>query len=253
MNAVFLYHAGLAGIKFGIVDKCSLPSFEEIPLELRHLIEDLMFNRNPDATDKLLEYAESSGNSKAGTAAEKIFLPRLEKRFAELKQKLSVKRQTFESRGMARAPFAAKVVLASMDSIVHDIDRDILHELLSCYDIPVVDLGCGCPCEKIIETVICEQPDMVYLSAQFTAGIFEMVRVVREFKRQDIETALIVGGDAVSDVLTAVRIAPETQVPVVYVSDVRKTVKVAEAYMDGSKRPAFLAALKAHQDKLRLS
>ena len=255
MHSVFLYHATHAGMVFGIGDLQSVPPYADVPSELRHLIEDLLFNRSAGATDALLEYAEASSRNKGkdGSDGGKIFMPRLEKRFVELKKNLSAKRQALESGDRPRPPFQAKILLVSMDSVIHDIDRDILSELLSCYGFPVVDMGCGCSCEKIMETMLFEQPDIVYLSAQFRSGLSEMRRVVREFKRQEIGIPLMVGGDAVSDALVSVRVASEALGPVIYVSDVRKTVKVVEAYMDDSKRPAFLAALKAHQDRLRLS
>ena len=221
---------------------------------MRWFREYIYFSRDyTDIPVQLLEYAEASCRASNGSDGKKVFLPRLEKRFAELKQNLSAKRQALEAEGKAGPVGSAKIALASMDSEVHDIDRDILAELLSCYGFPVTDLGCGCPCEKILETVICEQPDMVYLSAQFATGLSEMVRIAREFKRREIGTVLVIGGGAASDTFTAVRIAPEALGPVVYVSDVRKVVKVIGALADDTKRPAFLAALKSHQDKLRRS
>lgn len=250
MNSVFLNHAAMAGLDFGIDEDCPMPAYEEIPLELRHLIEDLLFNRNPEATDALLEYAESSVKKRAGSAGAKIFMPRLEKRFAELKRNLAAKRESLGAETRVNPPFASKFVLASMDSLVHDIDRDILDELLMNYGFSVVDLQQGCNCEKILETLVCEQPDIVYLSAQFTSGLLEMMHVVREFKKQEIEIPLLLGGSAVSDGLVAARIVPEALGPVVYVSDVRKVVKVAEALVDETKRPAFLEALTAHQRKV---
>lgn len=250
MNSVFLNHATIAGMDFGIVEDGAMLAYEEIPLELRHLIEDLLFNRSPEATDALLEYAESSVKKRAGSAGAKIFMPRLEKRFAELKRNLAAKRESLGTEARVNPPFASKFVLASMDSLVHDIDRDILDELLLNYGFPVVDLQQGCNCEKILETLVCEQPDIVYLSAQFTSGLLEMMHVVREFKKQEIGIPLLLGGSAVSDGLVAARIAPEALGPVVYVSDVRKVVKVAEALVDEAKRPAFLEALKAHQKKV---
>lgn len=250
MNSVFLNHATIAGMDFGIVEDGAMLAYEEIPLELRHLIEDLLFNRSPEATDALLEYAESSVKKRAGSAGAKIFMPRLEKRFAELKRNLAAKRESLGGEARVNPPFGSKFVLASMDSLVHDIDRDILDELLLNYGFPVVDLQQGCNCEKILETLVCEQPDIVYLSAQFTSGLLEMMHVVREFKKQEIGIPLLLGGSAVSDGLVAARIAPEALGPVVYVSDVRKVVKVAEALVDEAKRPAFLEALKAHQKKV---
>lgn len=250
MNSVFLNHATMAGVDFGIVEDGAMLAYEDIPLELRHLIEDLLFNRSPEATDALLEYAESSVKKRAGSAGAKIFMPRLEKRFAELKRNLAAKRESLGADARVNPPFGSKFVLASMDSLVHDIDRDILDELLLNYGFPVVDLQQGSSCEKILETLVCEQPDIVYLSAQFTSGLLEMMHVVREFKKQEIGIPLLLGGSAVSDGLVAARIAPEALGPVVYVSDVRKVVKVAEALVDETKRPAFLEALKAHQKKV---
>jgi 5-methyltetrahydrofolate--homocysteine methyltransferase len=59
MHSCFLYHATKAGMDFGIVNAGSLPIYDDIPVIERNLIEDLIFNRNADATDHLLEYAQS--------------------------------------------------------------------------------------------------------------------------------------------------------------------------------------------------
>jgi len=59
MHSCFLYHAAKAGMDFGIVNAGTLPIYDDIPAIERGLIEDLIFNRSPDATDRLLEYAES--------------------------------------------------------------------------------------------------------------------------------------------------------------------------------------------------
>ena len=55
MHSCFLYHAAKAGMDFGIVNAGVLPVYEEIPLEERTLIEDLIFNRFVNATDKELD------------------------------------------------------------------------------------------------------------------------------------------------------------------------------------------------------
>lgn len=57
IHSVFLYHAIKAGLDMGIVNAGQLPIYEEIPLQLRNLIEDLILNRKEDATEKLLEYS----------------------------------------------------------------------------------------------------------------------------------------------------------------------------------------------------
>ncbi len=58
MHSVFLYYAIQAGMDMGIVNAGQLAVYEDIPLELRERVEDVILNRRPDATDLLLEIAE---------------------------------------------------------------------------------------------------------------------------------------------------------------------------------------------------
>ena len=58
MHSVFLYHAIRAGLDMGIVNAGQLAIYDEIDPELRDLVEDVILNRRPDATDRLLEAAE---------------------------------------------------------------------------------------------------------------------------------------------------------------------------------------------------
>lgn len=62
IHAVFLYHSIQKGLDMGIVNPSSLLIYEEIPADLRNMIEDLIFNRRPDAAEKLIEYAQHSNN-----------------------------------------------------------------------------------------------------------------------------------------------------------------------------------------------
>jgi 5-methyltetrahydrofolate--homocysteine methyltransferase len=59
MHAVFLYHAIKAGMDMGIVNAGQLQIYENIDPELKELCEDVVLNRKEDATDKLLEFAET--------------------------------------------------------------------------------------------------------------------------------------------------------------------------------------------------
>jgi 5-methyltetrahydrofolate--homocysteine methyltransferase len=59
IHAVFLYHARAAGMDMGIVNAGALPVYEAIDPELRNRIEDVILNRRPDATERLIEIAES--------------------------------------------------------------------------------------------------------------------------------------------------------------------------------------------------
>ncbi|HEY4645260.1 MAG TPA: methionine synthase [Steroidobacteraceae bacterium] len=57
MHSVFLYHAIQAGMDMGIVNAGQLAIYAEIPAELRERVEDVILNRRPDATERLLEIA----------------------------------------------------------------------------------------------------------------------------------------------------------------------------------------------------
>ena len=57
MHAVFLYHAIQAGLDMGIVNAGQLAVYEDVPPDLLELLEDVLFNRREDATERLVEYA----------------------------------------------------------------------------------------------------------------------------------------------------------------------------------------------------
>ena len=59
MHAAFLYHAIKAGLDMGIVSAGQLAVYEEIPKDLLTLVEDVLLNRRPDATERLVAFAET--------------------------------------------------------------------------------------------------------------------------------------------------------------------------------------------------
>ncbi len=58
MHSAFLYHAIRAGLDMAIVNAGQLAVYEEIDPPLRELVEDALFNRRPDATERLVDFAE---------------------------------------------------------------------------------------------------------------------------------------------------------------------------------------------------
>ncbi|RKY90397.1 MAG: methionine synthase, partial [Ignavibacteriae bacterium] len=59
MHSAFLYHAIKAGLDMGIVNAGQLEVYEEIPKDLLERVEDVIFNRRPDATERMIEFAET--------------------------------------------------------------------------------------------------------------------------------------------------------------------------------------------------
>ena len=72
MHAAFLYHAVRAGMDMGIVNPGQLEVYEEIPKELLVRVEDVLLNRRPDATERLVEFAETVKGTSKKTVTEEL-------------------------------------------------------------------------------------------------------------------------------------------------------------------------------------
>jgi 5-methyltetrahydrofolate--homocysteine methyltransferase len=70
IHAVFLYHGVKAGMDMGIVNAGALVPYEDIPADLRERVEDLVLNRRPDATERIMEVAEQVKGSAKKEAVE---------------------------------------------------------------------------------------------------------------------------------------------------------------------------------------
>jgi 5-methyltetrahydrofolate--homocysteine methyltransferase len=84
MHSVFLYHAIAAGMDMGIVNPALLQIYEEIPADLRQLVEDVILNRRRDATERLTVFAENLSK-----ASEKEDRPRDEWRQGTVQDRLA--------------------------------------------------------------------------------------------------------------------------------------------------------------------
>jgi 5-methyltetrahydrofolate--homocysteine methyltransferase len=71
MHAAFLYHAIGAGMDMGIVNAGMLEVYEEIEPELKELVEDVLLNRRPDATERLVDFGERLKAAEAANSGEK--------------------------------------------------------------------------------------------------------------------------------------------------------------------------------------
>jgi len=70
MHSCFLYHAIQAGMEMGIVNAGQLAVYEEIEPPLKERIEDVLFDRRPDATERLVEFAETVKKQEGGGTAQ---------------------------------------------------------------------------------------------------------------------------------------------------------------------------------------
>ncbi|HEY7184093.1 MAG TPA: methionine synthase, partial [Blastocatellia bacterium] len=83
MHSAFLYHAIMAGMDMGIVNAGQLAVYDEIPKDLLELVEDVLLNRRPDATERLIAFAETVKKQDKAEAKEE------EWRLASVEERLS--------------------------------------------------------------------------------------------------------------------------------------------------------------------
>ncbi|MCL4161421.1 UNVERIFIED_CONTAM: hypothetical protein GTU68_016008, partial [Idotea baltica] len=70
IHTVFLFHAVQAGLTMAIVNAGRLPVYEDIPADLRERIEDVLFNRREDSTERLIEVASDAQSSAKAAATD---------------------------------------------------------------------------------------------------------------------------------------------------------------------------------------
>jgi 5-methyltetrahydrofolate--homocysteine methyltransferase len=311
MHSAFLYHAIQHGMDMGIVNPSMLEVYDDIDKVLLEHVEDVLLNRRPDATERLLELAETvkgdgkkreidltwreasvqnrlshalvkgivefidedveecrhlfkrpieviegplmDGMNVVGDlfGSGKMFLPQVVKSARVMKKAVAYLLPYIEAEKDGVRQAAGKVLMATVKGDVHDIGKNIVGVVLGCNNYDVVDLGVMVPPEKIIQTAIQENVDVIGLSGLITPSLDEMVHLAKEMQRAGLSIPLLIGGATTSRVHTAVKIEQNyTNGQTIHVLDASRSVTVVESLL-GDKKEAFVAATKADYQKLR--
>ena len=157
----------------------------------------------------------------------KMFLPQVVKSARVMKKAVAYLLPFIEAESSGKQQKAGKILLATVKGDVHDIGKNIVGVVLGCNNYEIVDLGVMVPPEKIIETALKENVDMVGLSGLITPSLDEMVYVAKELKRVNANIPLLIGGATTSRAHTAIKIDPEYDGGVVHVMDASRAVTVA--------------------------
>ncbi|MBI4490145.1 MAG: methionine synthase, partial [Deltaproteobacteria bacterium] len=313
MHSVFLYHAIKAGMDMGIVNAGQLAVYEEVPEDLSGRIEDVLFNRRPDATERLLEFAQQvRGSGKMAEEEEawreeslehrlshaiikgivdyieqdleealkkydrplhiiegplmdgmnvvgdlfgegKMFLPQVVKSARVMKKAVAYLTPFMEAeeRASEQDQGRTKLVFATVKGDVHDIGKNIVGVVLGCNNYEVIDLGVMVPADKIIETAVHEQADMIGLSGLITPSLDEMVHVAKEMDRRGLNLPLLIGGATTSKRHTAVKIAPAYRHETIHVMDATRAVPVVGSLNSPDTRKALGEKNRAEQREMR--
>ena len=189
--------------------------------------------------------------------AGKMFLPQVVKSARAMKRAVAylepfmeAEKKAHEAQGGTRKA-QGKLVMATVKGDVHDIGKNIVGVVLGCNNYEVVDLGVMVSTDKILQAAIDNKADIVGLSGLITPSLDEMVFVASEMQRRHMTLPLLIGGATTSPQHTAVKVAPEYSQPTVHVPDASRVVDVVASLLSGTQKPAFDAANRAAQAKLR--
>jgi 5-methyltetrahydrofolate--homocysteine methyltransferase len=184
--------------------------------------------------------------------AGKMFLPQVVKSARVMKKAVAFLQPFLEAeKTSAGAKTQGKILLATVKGDVHDIGKNIVGVVLRCNNYEIIDLGVMVPCEKILQTAIDENVDIIGLSGLITPSLDEMVHVAREMDRKGLKLPLLVGGATTSKAHTAVKIAPGYTEPVVHVLDASRAVPIASSLVSAENKPKFAAQIREEYDRVR--
>ncbi len=184
----------------------------------------------------------------------KMFLPQVVKSARVMKKAVAYLTPFMEAEKLAAGvqgnQHNGKVLLATVKGDVHDIGKNIVGVVLACNNYHIIDLGVMVSMEKILDTAVAEQVDIIGLSGLITPSLDEMVIVAAEMERRGLQIPLLIGGATTSDKHTAVKIAPRYSGPVVHVLDASRSVGVVEKLLNEESFEDFVADNNAKHQKL---
>ncbi len=184
-------------------------------------------------------------------ASGKMFLPQIV-RTAKIMQKAVSMLSPYINKELSSTGHSlGKMIMATVKGDVHDIGKNIVGVVLKCNNIDVVDLGVMCPAEKIAETVIEQNVDIIGLCGLITPSLIEMVNTVKILNEYHVTVPIIIGGATTSELHTALKIAPEYNGSVIWSKDAAQTAILATTLMNPEKRNDVLRKYSEHYQYLR--
>ncbi len=182
----------------------------------------------------------------------KMFLPQVVKTARTMKKAVAILQPEIEKQKMpGQSSSAGKFLIATVKGDVHDIGKNIVAVVLACNNFEVIDLGVMTPTDKIIQTAIKEQVDIIGLSGLITPSLEEMAVVAAEMEKAGLKVPLLIGGATTSKIHTAVKIAPNYTGPVIYVKDASVNTHVVAQLMNVKNKTDYVVQIAAEYKVLR--
>ena len=143
-----------------------------------------------------------------------------------------------------------KVVLATVKGDVHDIGKNLVDIILSNNGYKVINLGIKVPPQELIDACQQHQPDIIGLSGLLVKSAQMMVETAHDFRQAGVNCPMLVGGAALSNRFTRLRIAPEYGNLVAYAPDAMSGLALANTIQQAEERQTLARALEAETEEL---
>ena len=183
----------------------------------------------------------------------KMFLPQVVKSARVMKEAVAYLVPFIEESKDKKSMSNGKVVMATVKGDVHDIGKNIVGVILQCNNFEVIDLGVMVPAEEIIETAIKEKADFIGLSGLITPSLDEMINVVTEMNRKDMNIPVLIGGATTSKAHTALKIEPAYQKgQTIHVIDASRSVGVLQNLVTEEIKEEYIREIREDYEKTRL-
>jgi 5-methyltetrahydrofolate--homocysteine methyltransferase len=134
----------------------------------------------------------------------------------------------------------AKVMLATVKGDVHDIGKNLVEIILKNNGYDVINLGIKVPPEELIRAHREHQPDAIGLSGLLVKSAQQMVITASDLREAGITVPLLVGGAALSDKFTRLKIAPQYSRAVCYAKDAMTGLRLMNELSDPVRRDNVL-------------
>ncbi len=144
-----------------------------------------------------------------------------------------------------------KVLLATVKGDVHDIGKNLVDIILSNNGYRVINRGIKVPPGELIEAYHEHRPDMIGLSGLLVKSAQMMVETVRDFTEAGVDVPILVGGAALSNRFTRLRIAPEYEGLVAYAQDAMTGLDLANRIRLPAEKERLQTELAAETDTIR--
>ncbi len=143
-----------------------------------------------------------------------------------------------------------KVVLATVKGDVHDIGKNLVEIILSNNGYQVINLGIKVPPQDLIAACQEHRPDIIGLSGLLVKSAQMMVETTRDFRQAGVASPILVGGAALSNRFTRLRIAPEYDGLVVYSQDAMTGLALANRLQDADERQKLITQVEEETEQL---